>query len=203
MLLTTRVRRIFLAMYKVDMRKGHDGLLAEAFKMGLDPYMGDLVIFVGRGFGVFIRQFPTYTLIYGALAALPLFLVWIYVSWMITLVGAVLAAALPIIKYERWWHQPLPGSAFVDAMAVLLPVSCAGCGEADRALCGACRGQLAPEPVLRSLDDGTPVWAALAYDGVVRRVILGLKEQGRTDVARALAVSFASAVNCASSIQPL
>ncbi len=72
-----------------------------------------------RGFGVFIRQFPTYTLIYGALAALPLFLVWIYVSWMITLLGAVLAASLPVIKYERWWHQPVPGSAFVDAMAVL------------------------------------------------------------------------------------
>jgi membrane protein len=72
-----------------------------------------------RGFGVFIRQFPTYTLIYGALAALPLFLVWIYLSWMITLVGAVLASALPVIKYERWWHQPVPGSAFVDAMALL------------------------------------------------------------------------------------
>jgi membrane protein len=72
-----------------------------------------------RGFGVFIRQFPTYTLIYGALAALPLFLIWIYVSWLITLVGAVLAAALPVIKYERWWHQPVPGSAFVDAMALL------------------------------------------------------------------------------------
>jgi membrane protein len=72
-----------------------------------------------RGFGVFIRQFPTYTLIYGALAALPLFLVWIYVSWMITLLGAVLASALPVIKYERWWHQPVPGSAFVDAMALL------------------------------------------------------------------------------------
>ena len=72
-----------------------------------------------RGFGVFIRQFPTYTLIYGALAALPLFLVWIYLSWMITLVGAVLASALPVIKYERWRHEPAPGSAFVDAMALL------------------------------------------------------------------------------------
>ena len=94
----------------------------------------------------------------------------------------------------------IPGplrDAILDAMAVLLPVSCAGCGADDRALCGACRGQLAPEPVLRSLDDGTPVWAALAYDGVVRRVILGLKEQGRTDVAKTLAVSLASAVNCA------
>lgn len=72
-----------------------------------------------RGFALFIRQFPTYAIIYGALAALPLFLVWMYLSWLITLVGAVLAAALPVVKYERWWHQPAPGSAFVDAMAVL------------------------------------------------------------------------------------
>jgi membrane protein len=72
-----------------------------------------------RGFALFIRQFPTYAIIYGALAALPLFLIWMYVSWLITLVGAVLAAALPVVKYERWWYQPVPGSAFVDAMAVL------------------------------------------------------------------------------------
>ena len=72
-----------------------------------------------RGFGLFIRQFPTYAIIYGALAALPLFLVWIYVTWMITLVGAVVSAALPVVKHERWWYQPAPGGAFVDAMSVL------------------------------------------------------------------------------------
>lgn len=72
-----------------------------------------------RVFGLFISQFPTYAIIYGALAALPLFLIWMYVTWMITLVGAVLTAALPVVKHERWWYQPAPGSAFVDAMAVL------------------------------------------------------------------------------------
>jgi membrane protein len=72
-----------------------------------------------RMFGLFIRQFPTYAIIYGALAALPLFLLWMYLSWLITLVGAVLAAALPVVKYERWWYEPVPGGTFVDAMAIL------------------------------------------------------------------------------------
>ncbi len=72
-----------------------------------------------RIFVVFVTKIPTYTMIYGALAALPIFLLWVYVSWMITLMGAVLAAALPVVKYERWWHVPTPGSAFLDAMAIL------------------------------------------------------------------------------------
>ncbi len=72
-----------------------------------------------RLFAVFIAKFPTYTMIYGALAAIPIFLVWIYLSWLITLMGAVVVAALPVIKYERWWHVPGPGGEFIDAIALL------------------------------------------------------------------------------------
>jgi membrane protein len=72
-----------------------------------------------RLFAVFVARFPTYTMIYGALAAIPIFLIWIYLSWLITLIGAVIAASLPIVKFERWWHVPTPGSAFEDAVAVL------------------------------------------------------------------------------------
>jgi len=84
----------------------------------------------------------------------------------------------------------VPGTlsgAALDALAVLFPVECAGCGASDRALCPPCRAQLAPRHERRLLDDGTAVFAALRYGGVVRRVILSLKEQGRTDVAGALA----------------
>jgi membrane protein len=48
-----------------------------------------------RAFALYIAAFPTYTLIYGAFAAIPIFLLWIYLSWVVVLLGAVLAAALP------------------------------------------------------------------------------------------------------------
>ena len=70
-------------------------------------------------FAFFIVQGPSYRMIYGALAAVPIFLIWVYLFWMITLLGAVVAAALPVVKYERWWHRAAPGSEFLDAMAVL------------------------------------------------------------------------------------
>jgi membrane protein len=48
-----------------------------------------------RGFGWFVLSFATYRAIYGALAALPVFLIWIYLSWTVVLLGAVVTAALP------------------------------------------------------------------------------------------------------------
>ena len=72
-----------------------------------------------RLFAFYVMKFPTYMMVYGSIAAIPIFLVWIYMFWLITLIGALFAAALPVVKYERWWHVPTPGSAFVDAVAIL------------------------------------------------------------------------------------
>lgn len=72
-----------------------------------------------RVFAQYVTKFPTYTMVYGSIAAIPIFLLWIYMFWMITLLGALFAAALPIVKYERWWHVPTPGSAFIEAVAIL------------------------------------------------------------------------------------
>ncbi len=46
------------------------------------------------GFRVYIKTVPTYQIVYGTLAALPLFLIWIYVVWIIVLIGAAIAATL-------------------------------------------------------------------------------------------------------------
>jgi membrane protein len=56
---------------------------------------------VKRGFGLYLVHFATYDAVYGALAALPVFLIWIYLCWAATLIGAELAAALP-----EWRARP-------------------------------------------------------------------------------------------------
>jgi membrane protein len=54
-----------------------------------------------RGFGLYVAKFPTYTLIYGAFAMIPLFLLWLYLSWVVVLFGATLTASLPAWRAGR------------------------------------------------------------------------------------------------------
>jgi transposase len=48
MISSTRVQRIFLIEHGVDFRRAHNGLLAEAYRLQLDPYQGDLLLFIGK-----------------------------------------------------------------------------------------------------------------------------------------------------------
>ncbi len=46
------------------------------------------------GFGWFVTHFASYEIIYGALASLPVFLLWLYLSWLVVLVGVILSVIL-------------------------------------------------------------------------------------------------------------
>ncbi len=107
------------------------------------------------------------------------------------------------------------GTALADAWALVAPVDCAGCGAPDRALCRNCApglhsrlrgaalelgGLPAAPPGSPALPPGAavlPLVAALPYEGVPRAVLLALKHEGRTELARALAVPLLDAVEAA------
>ncbi|SDI28642.1 membrane protein [Pseudomonas flavescens] len=57
-------------------------------------------------FGVYVRLFPGYQLIYGAFATVPLFLLWIFMSWLIVLVGAELVCNLGVS--HPWRRRAMP-----------------------------------------------------------------------------------------------
>lgn len=73
-----------------------------------------------RGFAVYITHFPTYQAVYGAFATIPIFLLWIYLSWLMVLLGAVIAASLSSWRFLKWQQDTTAqGKQFIDALRLL------------------------------------------------------------------------------------
>jgi len=75
--------------------------------------------FAKLGFAMYVRYFPTYTMIYGAFAAIPIFLLWIYISWLVVVIGATITAVLPEFDAPAGTIAPgpRPGETAMSAAA--------------------------------------------------------------------------------------
>jgi len=64
-----------------------------------DAIVGGLIACIAlelgkHGFAAYLLKVPTYKAVYGAFAVLPVFLLWVYFSWLVTLTAALIAANL-------------------------------------------------------------------------------------------------------------
>jgi membrane protein len=91
----------FLLVYKMG---------PSAFVEWRDALTGGLVAavvfeFAKLGFAYFVAKMPVYKTLYGAFAIVPLFLLWIYLTWWVTMAGAVLTASLPELRARLALHK--------------------------------------------------------------------------------------------------
>jgi len=118
------------------------------------------------GFGWYLRAFPAYQTIYGALSTVPIFLLWLYIAWSTVLIGAVITASLPEWRAGKISRNGLQGlspaariGAAVGILGELLSVSRSGRGLRWRELAERVRvGEVVTEGLLEQLREAD--WVA-------------------------------------------
>ena len=72
-----------------------------------------------RTFAFYAIQAANYEQVYGALSIVPIFVFWIYLSWVLVLLGASLAATLAAFDYRPGELRLMPGNEFRGLLRVL------------------------------------------------------------------------------------
>ncbi|KFN51059.1 YihY family inner membrane protein [Arenimonas composti] len=72
-----------------------------------------------RGFAAYLLTVPTYQQLYKDIAVVPIFLLWIYVSWVVVLLGASLAASLSAFRYQPRALRLPPGNELYGYLRLL------------------------------------------------------------------------------------
>lgn len=152
-------------------------------------------------FSLYVAAFPTFWILYGALASIPIALLWIYLLWCIILFGAELAAALPewanrvggaageaspsarqlvaaLLVMERLLNARVRGTAVSTTR--LAAAAARGLANADLGMTQSLLDRLAAARIIARADDG---WR-LARDPAEVRL---------ADIASALGAGYAAA----------
>ncbi len=71
-----------------------------------------------KGFAFYISNNQTYSSLYGALSTLPIFLIWIYISWLVTLLGAMTTRCMALFDFSLS-KQHLSHHSFISVFHIL------------------------------------------------------------------------------------
>jgi membrane protein len=128
-----------------------------------------------KGLAWYVNSVPTYSAVYGAFATVPILLLWIYLGWVIMLLGAVIAAYAPSLQMRVGSAPQTPGWRFELALAVLLRLQAARLGpERGLSLTALAAGlridPLQLEPIIELLGDID--WVARLDEGSAARHVL-------------------------------
>jgi len=144
-------------------------------------FAGGLFVAVGfeiakRALAWYVKSVPIYSTVYGAFATVPIFLVWLYLGWVIVLLGAVIAAYAPSLQMRVMRRPYAAGGRFALAVALLRELAAARRSQRHGLAIGELAARLRIEPLqIEPILDRLVLmdWAArLDEAGAQRHVLL-------------------------------
>ena len=143
-------------------------------------WAGGLFVAVGfelakQGLSWYLAAVPSFSVIYGAFATVPILLLWIYLGWVIVLLGAVIAAYAPSLQMHVARRAPTPGYRFELALELLRPLARARGGDQRGLSLEALSQQLRVDPLQIEpvLEDLVAIdWVARLGEGEESRHVL-------------------------------
>lgn len=128
------------------------------------------------GLAWYLKAVPNFSAVYGTFATLPILMLWIYLGWVIVLLGAVIAAYAPSLQMRVARRESTPGHRFELALALLQDLAAARVDGRHGLTLGQLAAGLRTDPlqveptleILMNLD-----WVArLEEEGAERHVLL-------------------------------